>query len=98
MSARVAGGEVPATAQPAAPPDVTDDSSAVAIASARFFGSVDQLIQNRTVQRIPIGHIAPDARPEMRQPRLLPLPEDLLEEGRPAPGYRDLVAELTALG
>lgn len=98
IRARVARRELSATGQSATPPNVTDDSSAVAIASARFFGSVDQLIQNRAVQRIPIGHIAPDARPEMRQPRLLPLPEDLLEEGRPAPGYRELVAELTALG
>jgi ParB/RepB/Spo0J family partition protein len=70
----------------------------MAAANARFFGSVEQLIQSRSVQRIQIGHIAPDIRPEMRQPRLLPLPEDLLANGEPSPEYRDLVAELKELG
>jgi ParB/RepB/Spo0J family partition protein len=83
--------------QPAAP-TAASDSDAIATATARFYGSVEQLIQNRTVQRIQIGHIAPDVRPDMRQPRLLPLPEDLLADGEAALGYRDLVADLRALG
>jgi hypothetical protein len=34
----------------------------------------------------------------MRQPRLLPPPEELLAQGEPAPAYCELVAELLALG
>jgi len=75
-----------------------DNAPALAAATARFYGSVEQIIQSRSVQRIPVEHIAPDVRPEMRQPRLLPLPEDLLVNGTPSPEYRDLVVELQALG
>ena len=75
-----------------------DNTTALAAASARFYGSVEQLIHSRAIQRIPLEQIAPDIRPEMRQPRLLPLPEDLLVNGSPAPEYRELVAELRALG
>jgi len=75
-----------------------DNTTALAAASARFYGSVEQLIHSRAVQRIPIEQIAPDIRPEMRQPRLLPLPEDLLVNGSPSPEYRELVAELRTLG
>jgi len=97
IRARVARRDSAETGQPAAPA-AASDSDAIATATARFYGSVEQLIQNRTVQRIQIGHIAPDVRPDMRQPRLLPLPEDLLVDGEAAPGYRDLVADLRALG
>lgn len=84
---------------PEAPPAVAeDDTAAVAAATTRFFGSVDQLIQSHAIQRIPVGHIAPDIRPEMRQPRLLPLPEDLVIQGESAPSYHDLVEDLRALG
>src|SRR5438876_692419 len=68
--------------------------AAVADVSAHFGAALDPLVRNRAVQQIPIGHIAPDARPEMRQPRLLPAPEDLLDNGQPAPAYRELVGEL----
>src|SRR5215218_3069827 len=97
IRARVARRDSAEPGQPAAPA-TTNDSAAIATATARFYGSVEQLIQNRTVQRIQIGHIAPDVRPDMRQPRLLPLPEDLLVDGEPAPGYHDLVNDLRALG
>jgi ParB/RepB/Spo0J family partition protein len=97
IRARVARRDSAETAQ-AAGAAAADDSDAIAAATARFYGSVEQLIQNRTVQRIQIGHIAPDLRPDMRQPRLLPLPEDLLVNSEPAPDYRDLVADLRALG
>jgi ParB/RepB/Spo0J family partition protein len=97
IRARVARRDSPETGQPAAPA-ADGDADAIATATARFYGSVEQLIQNRSVQRIHIGHIAPDVRPDMRQPRLLPLPEDLLVDGEPAPGYRELVADLRALG
>lgn len=84
----VAADEVPAPA-----PD-----TAVAAVSAHFGAALDPLVRNRTVQQIPIGHIAPDARPEMRQPRLLPPPEELIEHGQPVPAYRELVVELLTLG
>jgi ParB/RepB/Spo0J family partition protein len=72
--------------------------SAVADVSAHFRAALDQLVRDRTVQRIPLGHIVPDNRPEMRQPRLLPLPDELIEHGQPVPAYREIVAELLALG
>lgn len=75
-----------------------DSGAAVAAVSSHFGATLDSLVRNRSVQSVPIGHIAPDTRPEMRQPRLLPLPEELLEQGQPLPAYRDLVAELLALG
>lgn len=59
---------------------------------------LDQLAAGRSIQRLPIGHIAPDLRPDSRQPRLLPPPEDLLVGGEAAPGYESLVAELRELG
>ena len=77
---------------------VPDTDAAVAAVSAHFGGALDPLVHNRAVQSIPVGHIAPDTRPEMRQPRLLPSPEDLIEHGQPVPAYRELVAELLTLG
>jgi ParB/RepB/Spo0J family partition protein len=59
---------------------------------------VEHLVANRAVERIPIGHIAPDIRPEMRQPRMLPLPEELLVDGVAPTMYQELVAELRTLG
>jgi ParB/RepB/Spo0J family partition protein len=98
IRARVAKRDAAEAVRPPTTSAPEDNATALATASARFYGSVEQLIQNRSVQRIPIGYIAPDIRPEMRQPRLLPLPEDLLVNGKPSPEYRDLVAELQALG
>jgi ParB/RepB/Spo0J family partition protein len=98
IRARVAKRDAAEAASSATTSAPEDNPTALAAASARFYGSVEQLIQSRSVQRIPIGHIAPDIRPEMRQPRLLPLPEDLLANGTPLPEYRDLVADLHALG
>src|SRR5262249_56155125 len=72
--------------------------AAVAAVSAHFGAALDPLVRNRAVQSIPIVHIVPDTRPEMRQPRLLPPPEDLIEHGQPVPAYRELVAELLTLG
>jgi ParB/RepB/Spo0J family partition protein len=71
---------------------------ALAAASAHFFGVAEHIIKNKVVEQIPVGYIAPDLRPEMRQPRLLPSPEELLQGNEPAPPYRELVAELMALG
>jgi ParB/RepB/Spo0J family partition protein len=78
---------------PAQAPD-----TAVAAVSAHFGAALDPLVRNRAVQQIPIGHIAPDSRPEMRQPRLLPPLKELIDNGQPAPAYRELVGELLTLG
>jgi ParB/RepB/Spo0J family partition protein len=72
--------------------------TAVASVSAHFGAALDPLVRNRTVQQILVGQIAPDSRPEMRQPRLLPPPKELIVNDQPAPAYRELVGELLALG
>lgn len=74
------------------------DDAALAAANAHFLGVTERIIRNKMVERIPVGHIAPDLRPEMRQPRLLPPLEELFIQGKPAPAYRDLADELIALG
>jgi ParB/RepB/Spo0J family partition protein len=79
-----------------APSQSPDD--ALAAASAHFFGTAEQIIQSQPVQRIPLGQIAPDNRPEMRQARLIPLPDELLAQGQNVPAYRPMVDELRALG
>src|SRR5689334_2036666 len=85
--------QIQADEAPASTPDV-----AITAVSAHFGAALDPLVRNRAVQSIPIGHIAPDTRPEMRQPRLLPSPDELIEHGEPVPAYRELVAELLTLG
>jgi ParB family chromosome partitioning protein len=86
------------SAPPVADAEAPDSEAAVAAVSAHFGAALDPLVRNRAVQAIPVGHIAPDTRPEMRQPRLLPPPEELIEQGQPIPAYRELVAELVTLG
>jgi ParB/RepB/Spo0J family partition protein len=87
------------TASPSqASEQVAPAEQALAAASAHFLGVAEHIIKNKVVEPIPVGHIAPDLRPEMRQPRLLPSPEELLQGNEPAPAYRELVAELMALG
>src|SRR5690348_15882682 len=80
------------TALPPAPTPSADISAHFGIAP------LDQITSGRAVQSLPVGHIAPDTRPEARQSRLLPLPEELIVDGQPAPGYTDLVAALRELG
>lgn len=98
IRARVArrSGNTPATPEVASPP--ATEESALASASAHFLGSIEQLTRNRAVQSLPIHHITPDTEPERRQPRLIPLPDELMVDGQPAPAYRDMVTELVALG
>jgi ParB/RepB/Spo0J family partition protein len=74
------------------------EETALASASAHFLGTMEQLTRNREVQALPIRQIAPDIEPGRRQPRLVPLPNELLVDGQPAPAYREMVAELVALG
>lgn len=65
---------------------------------AHFGATLDGLVRDRSIQRLPVGHIAPDTRPGMQQPRFLPLPDELMLNDQPAPVYRALVGELLALG
>jgi ParB/RepB/Spo0J family partition protein len=76
------------------------DSSPVDLPLESHFGiaALDAVAVGRGVQRIPIGHLSPETRPGLRQPRLLPRPEDLLVDGEPAPLYADIVAALLDLG
>jgi ParB/RepB/Spo0J family partition protein len=71
---------------------------ALAAASAHFLGAAEQITQGRAVTALPLRAIAPDERPTMRQPRLLPHPDVLMIDGAPAPAYQGLVVELLTLG
>jgi ParB/RepB/Spo0J family partition protein len=92
--------------QPEAQPEAADASleaaepvsADVSSIRAHFGGPLGQLTDSRPVQRLPLAHIAPDLRPDMQQPRMLPRPEELLHEGKPVPAYQELVTELLALG
>ena len=103
IKARVGG--LPAAAPSAAPvppaapgTDSTPATDRREQALGHFLGHVEHLVANRAVERIPIGHIAPDLRPEMRQPRMLPRPDELVVGGMTPAMYQELVAELRALG
>lgn len=103
IKARVGGLPTAAPNVPAAPS--TAQSGAIAPAADRkeqavghFLGNVEHLVANRAVEHIPIGHIAPDVRPEMRQPRMLPRPDELVVGGVTPSRYQELVAELRTLG
>jgi ParB/RepB/Spo0J family partition protein len=60
--------------------------------------ALEQVAGGREVRRVPVGHIAPDTRSAARQPRLLPLPEELLVGELPVPGYESMVGALRELG
>ncbi len=77
--------ETPIHADEMTPAPSQSPDDALAAASAHFFGAAEQIIQSRPVQRLPIGQIAPDSRPEMRQARLIPLPDELLAQGQSVP-------------
>ena len=84
----------PAATEPVAP----TGAPGIADVQAHFGGDLGQIVRDRRVQRIPVGHIAPDARQEMRQPRLLPSPDEIMPAGQPAEAYANLAAELLDLG
>ncbi len=88
----------PQLAQPAEPAPASTPDTALAAVSAHFGAALDPIVRKRAIQPLPVGYVATDTRPVMRQPRLLPLPEDLIVNGQPAPAYRELVLELFALG
>jgi ParB/RepB/Spo0J family partition protein len=76
--------------------NATNAANDVASIQSHFGGPLGQIAGNRPVLRLAVGRIAPDMRPEMRQTRMLPLPETLLQDGTTA--YRHLVEELCGLG
>lgn len=69
-------------------------------ARAHFMGAsvIESLTQGRSVQSLPIAQIAPELRPHLRQPRLLPLPEELRPGGVWNEEERALIDELLTLG
>ncbi len=69
-------------------------------ARAHFVGTsvLDQLTNGRTVQAIPAGQIAPELQEELRQPRLLPLPEELRPNGEWDEANQPIIDELLVLG
>lgn len=85
--------EEEATPAPSAPP-------APAIPFESHFGiaALDVAVAGRIVERLPVALVAPEMRPGLRQPRLLPRPEELVVQGQPADAYRDIVAGLLDLG
>jgi ParB/RepB/Spo0J family partition protein len=79
-------------------PDAQHSDIDVTAASTHFGAAIDHLIRNREIYRIPVRQIAPDTRAAMRQPRHLPLPQELMHQGEPLPAYHRLVSELLSLG
>ncbi len=98
MQERAAALAQPPTAPVPVVAEPTKQEDTVAAVSAHFGAALEQIVSQREVQSIPVGHLAPDLRPEMRQSRLLPTPDLLIEHGQPVPAYRELVAELLTLG
>lgn len=69
-------------------------------ARAHFVGAsvMDALTQGRSVQALRVEQVAPELHPHLRQPRLLPLPEELRSDGAWNEEERNLIDELLALG
>jgi ParB/RepB/Spo0J family partition protein len=83
------------TQQRSAAPPIDDRA-----ARAHFVGTtvLDQLTNGRTVQAIPVEQIAPELQEGLRQPRLLPLPEELRPNGEWDEANQPLIDELLTLG
>jgi ParB/RepB/Spo0J family partition protein len=82
---------------PQIPPQPALDERA---ARAHFMGAsiLDEITRGREVQALPVDTIAPELRPMLRQPRLLPLPDELRIDGAWVEAERPLIEELLALG
>jgi ParB/RepB/Spo0J family partition protein len=82
-----------------APPEPSEPSERHAQARQHFLGTqLDTMVGARVIERIPITQIAPELRPGLRQPRIVPLPAQLVVNGETPPAYAELVAELRDLG
>lgn len=100
MNRPVAAPSAPTPAPEEAVPFSAEDSPAAVPGLNAHFGiaALDQVVEGRSIQQLPLGVIAPDMRPEFRQPRLVPPLSELFDQGRPNPLYADLVASLLDLG
>jgi ParB/RepB/Spo0J family partition protein len=69
-------------------------------ARAHFMGAsiLDEITRGREVQALPVDTIAPELRPTLRQPRLLPLPHELQIDGTWVEAEMGLIEELLELG
>lgn len=77
----------------------TNEAADTAALSAHFgIAVLEQVTAGRTVQRLPVRQIAPALDPDTRQPRLLPLLEDVVMNGEPVPTDQALIDELRDLG
>ncbi|PDW01919.1 ParB/RepB/Spo0J family partition protein [Candidatus Viridilinea mediisalina] len=84
-----------------APNEASGSPEAEPSAQARqhFLGpKLASLVAGRNLEQLPVAHIAPELRPDLRQPRMLPLPDQLVVKGETPPEYEELVAELRDLG
>lgn len=80
-----------------APQDSAPSSDPAAITSHFGITALDAATAGRAVERLATTVVAPELRPESRQPRLLPSPEELLHDGG-APEHQALLDELRDLG
>jgi ParB family chromosome partitioning protein len=84
-------------AEPAAEAANAPDREAQA--RSHFLGpQLGTLVSDRAIEAIPLPQIAPELRPGLRQPRMVPLPDQLVVNGETPPEYIELVAELRDLG
>ncbi|MBX0329906.1 ParB/RepB/Spo0J family partition protein [Oscillochloris sp. ZM17-4] len=83
----------------AATPEAEETAASQGAITSHFgIMALDTVTAGRAVQQISVKLIAPDLRPAFRQPRLLPLPEELLREGEVPPAHTALMGELRDLG
>lgn len=89
--------ETPALPARSAPrPQIAADE--LAAVRDHFVGDLGRITQGRRIERIAVRRIAPNAQPDQRQPRELPLPEEFTRDGGVSAIYRQLYAELLILG
>lgn len=88
---------LPATAEP--PDSAAESTDRQTQARQHFLGApLDALTARRAIEALPVAQIAPELRLGLRQPRLVPLPADLIVNGATPPAYEHLVTELRELG
>lgn len=81
------------TETPSEPPDRETQ------ALSRFLGpQLGAMVAERAIEAIPVSQIAPELREGLRQPRMVPLPNQLVTNGETPAEYAELVAELRELG
>jgi ParB family chromosome partitioning protein len=87
----------PVPAEPSA--EAADAPDREAQARSHFLGpQLGTLVSDRAIEAIPLPQITPELRPGLRQPRMVPLPDQLVVNGETPPEYIELVAELRDLG